>query len=369
MCIENKKKFIVNFAFWAIIFAIVLGLFKFIVPILSPFIIAFVIAFCLRKPISFISKTFKISYKVVAIIITGLFYATIGVGIALLGLEAWYAFTGLIGKLPTIYSDVIVPAFDVVFDNITEMIAPFNSELVTALESSGAELASSVGSSVSSLSMTLLGKLSSFAISLPGTFLKTVLMIISTFFISCDYGRITKFCSKQINDKIEVIILDIREYVVGTLWVCLKSYLIIMSITFVEMSIALTIIGIKNSILIAVIIAIFDILPVLGTGGIMIPWAIIKVLSGDFKLAISLAIIYLIVTIIRNIIEPKIVGGQLGLHPIVTLSSMFLGLNLIGGIGVFVMPIFLSLMVYLDKKGTINILNKDVVVPPDDIKN
>ena len=128
-----------------------------------------------------------------------------------------------------------------------------------------------------------------------------------------------------------------------------------MSITFVELSIGFSIIGIDNAILIALCIAIFDILPVLGTGGVVIPWIVVNLVLGNFGMAASLTVLYIIVTFIRNVIEPKIVGSQLGLHPIVTLSSMFAGVQMLGAIGLFGFPIGLSLLVHLDRKGTINI--------------
>ena len=141
----------------------------------------------------------------------------------------------------------------------------------------------------------------------------------------------------------------------GTLFVCIRSYAIIMSITFVELSIGLSIIGVDNAIVIALLIAIFDILPVLGTGGIMIPWAVITAIQGDYSMAIALFAVYIVVTIIRNIIEPKIVGSQLGLHPVATLASLFVGAQLFGAVGLFGFPIGLSLLRYLNEQGTLKI--------------
>ncbi len=83
---------------------------------------------------------------------------------------------------------------------------------------------------------------------------------------------------------------------------------LIMTITFVELSIGLTLIGVENSLVIAFLIAVFDILPVLGTGGIMIPWTVITALMGSHGLALGLLVVYLVITVVRNIIEPKIVG-------------------------------------------------------------
>ena len=126
---------------------------------------------------------------------------------------------------------------------------------------------------------------------------------------------------------------------------------IIMSITFVELSIGFTIIGLDYAFIIAFCIAIFDILPVLGTGGIMLPWAVITAIRGDIPLALSLLAIYVVVTVIRNIIEPKIVGAQLGLHPVVTLVSMFVGTQLFGVLD-FLIPICLSLLRHLNETGS-----------------
>ena len=129
-----------------------------------------------------------------------------------------------------------------------------------------------------------------------------------------------------------------------------------MCITFAELSVGLSIIRIENAVLIAFVISIFDILPVLGTGGIMIPWTIIAALQGNYSLALGLLIVYIIITIIRNILEPKIVGSQVGLHPLVTLMSLFVGAQLFGVLGLFGLPITLSLLKNLNDKGTIHIL-------------
>ena len=176
------------------------------------------------------------------------------------------------------------------------------------------------------------------ASSLPAFFIRLVLMIIASFFIAMDYDALTGFCMDQMSGRTKKIFLQIKEYVVGTLFVCIRSYALIMSITFVELAVGLTLIGVEYSVAIALFIAVFDILPVLGTGGIMIPWVILEAFRGDLALAVRLLIVYVAITVIRNILEPKIVGSQIGLHPVVTLASMFLGAQLFGVIGLFGFP-------------------------------
>ena len=211
---------------------------------------------------------------------------------------------------------------------------------------------------VSSLSVVLVGGVSiatSFATSLPGFLIRLLLMVISTFFIAVDYQKIVRFCLGCLQGSTRNLVLQVKAYVVGTLFVCIRSYALIMSITFVELSVGLTLIGVNRAILVALLIAIFDILPVLGTGGIMIPWVILSALGGDLPHAFALLVLYVIITVIRNIIEPRIVGAQIGLHPVLTLMSMFVGNHLFGIVGLFGLPILLSLLRYLNDNGTISL--------------
>lgn len=124
----------------------------------------------------------------------------------------------------------------------------------------------------------------------------------------------------------------------------IRSYALIMLLTFTELSILFSLFGIGNSVLKAAIIALLDILPILGTGAVMIPWAIISFVLGSTTLGLKLLAIYIIVTVVRNYVEPKIVGAQLGLHPIITLVSMFIDLRLFGFWGLFGLPVGISFL-------------------------
>ncbi|MEI3147502.1 MAG: AI-2E family transporter [Merdibacter sp.] len=137
-----------------------------------------------------------------------------------------------------------------------------------------------------------------------------------------------------------------------------------MCITFVELCIGLSVLGVDNSITISFLIALFDVLPVFGTGGIMIPWIIISLLMQDIKLAVGLTIVYLIITLIRNIIEPRIVGEQIGLRPLLMLLSMYLGIRFFGFLGLFLLPATLLQIKELNEKGILHIYKTEKEGPP-----
>ena len=130
----------------------------------------------------------------------------------------------------------------------------------------------------------------------------------------------------------------------STLFVVIRSYVLIMLLTFAELSVLFSLFDIEHAVLKAGVIALLDILPILGTGGIMIPWAVTSLVLGYTRLGLELLLIYGIVTVVRNYVEPKIVGTQLGLHPIITLVSMFIGLRLFGFWGLFGLPVGISFL-------------------------
>ena len=352
---EKRRAFIIHFLYFIIILSVSFAVIKYALPMLSPFVIAFLIAYGLKGPVTFLSRKMNLNPKITAILSVLLFYCTIGLLITLLSVKAFSSFSLLIGNLPGIYAYHVEPVLKGLFDTVGQSALHIDASLLSAFDEIEGQFVQSLGQMVSNLSMEAMGWISGFASSLPGLFINLLLMVIATFFTAMDYDRLTSFCLLQMGEKSRGIFLKIQAYVVGTLFVCIRSYALIMSITFVELALGLTLIGVEHSLLIAFLIAVFDILPVLGTGGIMIPWTIITAITGDHKLALGLLIVYLAITVIRNIIEPKIVGSQIGLHPVVTLVSMFVGAQLFGVLGLFGFPIGLSLLRHLNDTGTVRL--------------
>lgn len=119
----------------------------------------------------------------------------------------------------------------------------------------------------------------------------------------------------------------------------IKSQLILMIITFIIISISLTIIQAPMPILIAAGISILDILPIIGSGIIMIPWSIINFIMGNDQMGVNLAIIYVVLIIIRQIIEPRILGKEIGIRPLYTFIATILGSLILGPMGVIIGPL------------------------------
>ena len=124
----------------------------------------------------------------------------------------------------------------------------------------------------------------------------------------------------------------------GSVFKLLKGYAILMLMTFLELSAGFLILRVKYALLLSLLIAVIDILPVLGTGTVLIPWGIAEILFKNTGLGIGILVIYAVITVIRNFAEPKIIGRQIGINPLFTLLSMFIGIKLLGFAGVIIFP-------------------------------
>lgn len=358
MDLEKKKAFIINFLYTIIIGFILIVALRYGIFWFMPFIVGFIIAYLLKPLINFITNKFHVNRKLVSALCVLIFYGTVGILIVLLGIKIFASAKDVFYKLPEIYSMSIEPVITNLFENIEESILHIDPTMMKGLQDVAQNLSQSLGTIVTNLSTSAMSFISSVASSIPSFLIGIIFTIISSFFIAMEYYKITNFIVRQFSDKGKSILFDIKTYISGTLFKFLKAYSILITITFIELSIGLSILHINNSIAIAAIIAIVDIMPILGTGGVMIPWLIIEAVKGDYTLALGLLIVYVIITIIRNILEPKIVGNQIGLHPLVMLMCMFVGVKIFGVLGIFILPIVMIIIKNLNDNGKISVFKK-----------
>lgn len=214
---------------------------------------------------------------------------------------------------------------------------------------------SALSNAVSSLSMKVVGWATNMTIKTPGLLLNALITVIATVFFCIDWPVLRAFVVHQMKPRTAELFAAVRTHLGKTLGRYIRSYALILLVTFSELSIGLLIIGVNNPFGTAALISIFDILPVVGSGTVLLPWAVICVIQANYSRALGLFIIYIVILIVRNIIEPKIVGDHVGLHPLVTLSSMVVGVYIFGAVGLLGLPVTLALLVSLNEAGVIHL--------------
>ena len=351
--------FLIKFAYTAVILGLIFLGFRYALPLFMPFLLGFLFSVLLWAPARFLSEKLRISRRLVSTILVTLFFILLATLTLLVGSQLFsYAKTAV-----SRFNTVIVPAVESLTEAASKWTKRLDPNVVTALESIVDSVLLSLRSKIADISTRVVTAIMS---SVPSSFLNVIFMIIATYFISLDFGFLRWAMARRIPAETYEKIRAGTDYCKATVGRLLRSYALIMCITFVEQSVGLTILGVEYSILIAMAIAVFDILPVVGSGTIMLPWAVISLTTGDYKRGIGLLILYVIITVIREIIEPRIVGDHVGLHPLLTLMCMFVGYRVFGGVGLLGLPFLCAVLVGLERDGVITLLpQRDLPLPED----
>jgi len=356
---EKRRKFIINVVYFVLIAAIVIFTVRYGLKAILPFVFGLVVSMILQPIIRFFTKKCHLKKKFATVLSLVLFYCTIGVLLAFICVELAATATELIANIPDYYANTVAPALENFAFNLEHTLKNWFPDLTTTIDDTIAEFSGSLGSTLTTLSKSLLGTAANMAGKLPRMLLNTLIAIISSFFISLDYFDITHFLLRQMNSRARSLVIRVKNELGSTLIKYLKSYSLILGWTFIELIVGLSIMKVPNAGLISLVIAVFDILPVIGSGLFLLPWTVVSFIIGDIGRGIGLLVLYLIITIVRNIIEPRIVGEQVGLPAIVTLMAMVVGTYLFGGIGLLGLPVALAIIKSLNDQGVIN-LYRDV---------
>lgn len=349
--VYRRKCFLINCAYFVVIGALVLLVLRYAFSALLPFVVAAICAALLRPVLRFLHTKLHLPRKPTGVALTVIFYLLIAFLGILLFNRILDAATAFLISLPRLWNATLMPALRGLGERLSELLVEIDPDISFSIE----ELLTTLGSSITSLSTRLLGMAGNVAISLPSMLISVIICIVSTLFMLFDWEKITGFIYLQLSSRNSDLAHKATRQSGSTIKQFILSYGLILLITFSELSVGLLIIGIGNPFLIAALIAVFDILPVLGCGGVLIPWSLISFLIGNTGIGIGIALLYIFITVVRNIIEPKIVGKQVGLHPLVTIMSMVIGSSLMGGIGLIGLPIMLAVINKMNEDGVIHI--------------
>lgn len=159
------------------------------------------------------------------------------------------------------------------------------------------------------------------------------------------------FFEARSRSKVEEVLLNLRSAVFGFL----RAQAILSALTFIISFVGLLILDVRYALAVTFVIILVDILPVLGTGSVLVPWAIYSMVGGENELAVGLLILFVVITVFRRIVEPKILGEQIGIGALPTLISLYVGFELIGAIGLILGPIVVIIYQAMVKVGLLRI--------------
>lgn len=331
---EKLNKLFLFFLVYSILFI----LFFKTLPYTLPFVVAIIFALLLQKPTLLLVEKFKFTHSIASLITTFIFFSLIiilfTVSITSISSEI-YQLTKTLSEYfssskqaPYVYFDNLVTTIQKYYNNLDPYII---SSIQDSLNSTMLKIANVTAST----GVKVINTIFAFASSIPYILMVIVFTLISTYFFTKDISTsgpslLDRYAPTQ-TKKITYIFSESKKMLLSYL----ASYLLIILITFVTTLIGFLILRVKYALVLSLLCAIFDLLPVLGVATIYIPLAFIYLMSGLKFTGFGLIVLYGLVFFVRQITEPRIVSSSLGLHPVAVLAAIFIGLKANGIAGMF----------------------------------
>lgn len=319
--------------------------FRYLFGALLPFAIAYLIALCLQPLVRALEKHAGISRKVTVLLVVCLIVAAL-VFLCILLVQRISSELGALadwlGKFLTrLHED---PAFvqdlaNRISDSLPSAFAGARPSIEQFLSNLDGRLTDLLGTLAEKLSGSILPFLAGMAAAIPQALFSVFVMLIAAYYFAVDLKQIHATALSLFSPETAQRICRCKQTLGSICGNFFRAYGLILLVTFSELFSALLILGYRYAFLIALATALIDILPVLGTGTVLLPWAAFCLLTGSTTNGIGILITYAIMTVVRQIIEPKIVGKYIGLPPLAALAAMYLGLQLIGFWGLFLFPL------------------------------
>ena len=347
MTVEKKKNFLIHAAFYGVLLIAAALFMTYLFEPLCPFIFGFLIAWLLQKPAKSIAQKLHLPSRIPAFLLTVIFYCVLFVAVTVAGLQIISALEHFFPKIPLLYTTQIVPFMSETFDALEVQMQEFDPSIVDIIDRLSREVFTYLEKLISSVSVSAVRLASGLVTSMPSFILTVIVTVVSTCFIALDFDHIIGYIKSKLPDRFQAAVSTTVTTGVASVRKILVSYIIIMFMSFGELSIGFLLLRVPYAVGLALLVAVIDIMPILGTGLVLIPWAIAAAVLGKYRMAVGVALLYIVMLIVRNVVEPKLVGHQMGLHPVATLLSMFVGLQLFGILGLFGFPIALSLYIKL----------------------
>lgn len=305
----------------------------FILPHSMPIILALVTAIILEPIVKLLQRGLRLK-RIYAVILSFtsfllvfgglLFFITTRIVIEVVELSQW---------LPRVVIDMADP--------VREWVGEMQAYFATLPPSSAQNLQATLNktfASLNDLTINLLNGLVGLISSLPNLMVVTVVYIVALFLFSLDLPALAKkflgLFTPETQPKIRIVLENLNRAIIGFL----QAQILISFLTYDLVLVGLWVLGVKYALAVALIIIVVDVLPVLGTGAVIVPWAGYAFVTGNNSLGVGLLILYVVIIVFRRIIEPKILGNSLGISALATLISMYLGFMVLGFVGLIAGP-------------------------------
>ena len=332
----------------------------------APFIVAMIAAALLNPLIRWFQRKIGWSRRLLTLLLIIVLLGSVGGLLTLLVYSAGNELFSLVRDWDVLLDKLLasVEQLELLFAQLPELIPP---SIMESVQEGFNNLMDWLSKVVPSVLGNLASQAGHKAMGVPSMVVAFIISITATYFLASDYPYLRSKCVQHMDDGLRRFLEQVRITVLGAFGGYLKAQVILSIGVFFILLIGFFAIHQPYCVLLAFIFSLMDFIPLIGAGTIMVPWAIIALFTGDVLTATQLMVIWGIIVLYRRIMEPKIVGDQTGLSPILSLVSIYVGMRLGGVLGMILGPILMLVALNLSSMGLFHGVRLDLAAAAQDI--
>ena len=342
-----------------------------LLSLLSPFVLALVLAWLLNPAVRWLQRKTNLSRKLISMVVVILVFAVIVGVLFCLGWMAVDQVRSLFANQQSLLDELMDGAARVV-NSVQSWLAGLGNLVPRGVLTSGEDLTDALldwvqGLDISGWLAEMAGQAPSMVTSVSGFAVALVVFMMASYFITGDYPRL-RF---ELTDRVPMVARDfcrsVKDIFISAFGGYIKSQLILSLGVFLILAVGFFFMGQPYGLLLAFALAVLDFIPIIGAGTVMVPWAVIDMVLAQYGEAAALMAVWGVIVLFRRFAEPKILGDQTGLSPILSLVGIYMGMKLGGVLGMVVGPLLLLVCINLAKLGIFRPVLDDLSLAAADI--
>lgn len=353
---KRRLKILIDLLFFAVIGLLLYLFFKYVFGFAAPLLVGFALALCVEPAVRYFSELGVFNRKIWGFVLTAAVWGILIFALVKLGGVLYRQSASLMSFLQSRSGDLFGGIRSFLDSALSGISQPLALSVMNYLDNFSSSLLDTV--------LELLGGVGGILSSVPSMVMSLFVAVVSSVFFSIDLPKVKGVFFSMIPARHIVDFFEMKGFVIEKTLKILRAYIIIIAITSVELYIGFSVLHVEYGLLFSVMIALLDALPIIGTGTFLIPWGLFEILTGNPSLGIGLLVLLGVISIVRELITPRLVGKQIGLNPLITLVGMYVGMQLFGFLGLFLSPIILMFVKNLSENGKINLRRRETVEDP-----
>ncbi len=335
------------------------------IPVLSyciPFVMALIFAWLLEPMVRFLIRHTVLSRKAVSIIVILLICGLLGGGLFWLGFKIVAEVNNLSANWNAIWE-----SFSAVFSQLSYQVTQTLSYLPEEMRETVESLTNQIMIWLRGLGYDLIPKGTSIAVGLPWVVLSFIFFLMASYFMMADYPRMGAVTTRWMPVNLRAFLRFLEHTFQSAFTGYIRAELLLSLVVFFILAIGFSVMKLPYALLIAFLLAVLDFIPIVGAGTIMVPWAVVSMALGNWKTAIILLAIWGVIVVFRRVAEPRFLGSQTGLHPLLALIAIYVGMKSFGVVGLIFAPTLLLVAISVCVSGVFDGFVADVSLAFQDL--